>query len=1711
MLTSPALADPQKPPLTPQRATGTSPVEIAKAEAKEQNKRIEIPAYRTENSTIFANPDGKTLHMEMSTEPVRVMRNDVWEPIDTTLVMQGNMVKPRTAKSELALSNGGKTDLLTAITEPAKRDGKDAKVQLFAPAKLPAPRLSGSRAEYTSAYGDGIDLVVTATPTGFRQQIVIRQRPAKPLTLRVPVDLPEGFAFKTDSGKTELIRNNSKGKQEQVLDISTTMMLDAVAAEGSSGPDAGKVGQATTSLDKTEGGSTLVLTPDAGYLADPAVTYPVMVTAASSAWWEGTVASDTFVNNDAYPTSRDNQLLDRILAGKSNSGAVRWRSYIRFEDIPTGSLLRGGTVTNADLVLWNHLSNDCGKPVGSGITARRITSSWTPGSLTWDNQPTVTSTGANTETGAYSPDCTNGAASWAKKEWDLIHSVNAITQAWADGQPNYGFQLAAANESDITNWRRYRTTEYTICNGGILCEGQRHQPLLLVDFEPAIEQIQGFFIPGPTDGTPPTAGEVEAHLVDRADNPVLPELSAEQTRALREDAKQAFVQDSGFGFYPVEEVGREDWLAELDPDEAIYTPDRPVVVSTDPAANAIDVPTSAAIRVTFDKPISSPTFVLKDAAGTPVQGELTFQGPSMTFVSAQALALSATYTAEVSGAKDVEGNVMAAPYTWSFTTTTTAPVAGLVAAYGMNEGTGSSVGDASSKSNNGQARDTIWVPGKYEQAMSFNGASSWVTVNDAESLHLTNGATLSAWVKPTATGDWRAVVTKDHKAGASYGLYASNGSSLVSGMTFESHSDNGYVLFTGTNGAQLTYTRQTDGIYKRDSDPADASKVVEDSPTQFTHTDAHGVRTVFKAVNVSGSAPAHLFAGTATPEVAAVDESDSLELGVKFTVDQPGLITGVRFYKGPGNTGEHVGNLWTASGQNLATGTFADETASGWQTLTFAAPVQVVPGTTYVASYFAPAGHYSFNDNFFSTATDSPPLHAPATTEVHGGNGVYAYGASSQMPSGSYRGGNYWVDVEFVPNQGQPDPALPTVSTTHLFGAAAVPGSVASSDPDSLELGVKFTVDQPGFITGVRFYKGPGNTGEHVGNLWTASGQNLATGTFTGETESGWQTLSFAAPVRVTSGTTYVASYFAPAGHYGFDANYFATATDSPPLHAPATTEVYGGNGVYAYGTSSQFPISTYGGGNYWVDVNFASDLTRWVVSGEPVITAPSGGFLSEGATAETVQGTTELPLNQWSHIATTYDGSTARMYVNGNQVGEAAISGDLQLDDGALHIGGDTLWGEYFSGIIDEVRIYNIVQNAAQIQADMSTPIGDAAGLMRTASSDAQAVQAAAGREFPYDRISQEDCQNSRPSSDWTYRWNKNSFNVCYAGIIGEERKINEIRTGLWSARISIVVHTYVGYPNRTEARGMPGTDSRQMKVWIRVDRFSPGTFGTDAPSRPISVHVNNTNTCTSDKPNGISGTAVGWTLGQDRQITLTSPKSNFSAPDYIGYCGIQPSVYYPQTSEPEKRTGLLDDERVQFRCDSSPQVKYFSAGCVTWSLRPTWTLNGNEKRSEQVAAHIWKALYNSQETEPKFPGQTKRIPGRLNVFDRGCASMVGCLTRSTSDRKVAGSVAAQNYAVASKACDKLLTNGIRVPSCDEYPFASTHQGSAFAGINYSVAIVERSDNCSAGTKLKNWYIWNRILERDPFWVDVTPKGQTPPSTVTAPDGPDPLPECDS
>jgi hypothetical protein len=92
------------------------------------------------------------------------------------------------------------------------------------------------------------------------------------------------------------------------------------------------------------------------------------------------------------------------------------------------------------------------------------------------------------------------------------------------------------------------------------------------------------------------------------------------------------------------------------------------------------------------------------------------------------------------------------------------------------------------------------------------------------------------------------------------------------------------------------------------------------------------------------------------------------------------------------------------------------------------------------------------------------------------------------------------------------------------------------------------------------------------------------------------------------------------------------------------------------------------------------------------------------------------LSLNTWTYLAATYDGSKLRMYVNGALVRTTNVSGNIVETTGVLRIGGDSMWGEYFQGRIDEVRIYNQTLTQSQIQTDMNTPVPSAATLTAAA-----------------------------------------------------------------------------------------------------------------------------------------------------------------------------------------------------------------------------------------------------------------------------------------------------------------------------------------------------------------------------------------------------------
>jgi hypothetical protein len=141
----------------------------------------------------------------------------------------------------------------------------------------------------------------------------------------------------------------------------------------------------------------------------------------------------------------------------------------------------------------------------------------------------------------------------------------------------------------------------------------------------------------------------------------------------------------------------------------------------------------------------------------------------------------------------------------------------------------------------------------------------------------------------------------------------------------------------------------------------------------------------------------------------------SYEVGVKFTSSVSGLATGARFYKQTWMGGYlHVGHLWSSAGALLASATFTNESASGWQQVTFSSPVAIQANVVYIVSFSTGGGYFGITTSFFTNGgvTNGPLQALPGY--VTGGDGVYNRGGA--FPNVNAGGMNFWADVAFTPS-----------------------------------------------------------------------------------------------------------------------------------------------------------------------------------------------------------------------------------------------------------------------------------------------------------------------------------------------------------------------------------------------------------------------------------------------------------------------------------------------------------------------------------------------------------------------------------------------------------------------------------------------------------------------------------------------------------------------
>ncbi len=154
--------------------------------------------------------------------------------------------------------------------------------------------------------------------------------------------------------------------------------------------------------------------------------------------------------------------------------------------------------------------------------------------------------------------------------------------------------------------------------------------------------------------------------------------------------------------------------------------------------------------------------------------------------------------------------------------------------------------------------------------------------------------------------------------------------------------------------------------------------------------------------------------------------------------------------------------------------------------------------------------------------------------------------------------------------------------------------------------------------------------------------------------------------------------------------------------------------------------------------------------SSQPVASINIGGG------DKNLAGGSALAANSWVHLAATYDGVTERLYVNGNQVASKAQTGNMTVSGGALRIGGNSVWGEYFKGFIDEIRVYNRALTATEIKTDMNTAVATSSPPVLLVGDDPKT-----GTQTTTDTISKGTAKAFLKKADKTGRVTSLSVNV--------------------------------------------------------------------------------------------------------------------------------------------------------------------------------------------------------------------------------------------------------------------------------------------------------------------------------------------------------------
>ncbi|MET9467673.1 DNRLRE domain-containing protein [Streptomyces sp. NPDC006544] len=451
-----ALAAPVKPagkPKAPSKSAADTAVDIKSAvvAARLGGKRVEALSERTETSTTWVNPDG-TLTSELAAGPVR-FRDDAtheWRDVDLDLVQAADgSVGPKAHPRGLRLAKAG-AQKFSALADASKAAAPtdlvtlgtgEEQITLQWKGALPAPKLSGTKATYENAVPQG-DLVVEATRTGFEQFVEVKSRPGAGYSYTLPLRTMGLDVAQQPDGSLLFTDRKSKTTATMPAPTMWDATVDPVSGEHT------RRAKVDLKVVKAAGGVDLVLTPDAGFLADPKTAYPVTVDPSTSSL--GSLFDAYVQQGETVDWSNDTELDFGNPGTKNGDGTFRTaRSFITWNTAPISDAL----VSSAKLSLWNfHSGNTDCQPYPWEV--------WSAGAATtasrWTNQPAMATKYATSTQTKGNPGCTAAPDGWIDAD------VTSLVQTWASAKANSSSMgLRASSEAVTTQWKRVNSANAT--------------------------------------------------------------------------------------------------------------------------------------------------------------------------------------------------------------------------------------------------------------------------------------------------------------------------------------------------------------------------------------------------------------------------------------------------------------------------------------------------------------------------------------------------------------------------------------------------------------------------------------------------------------------------------------------------------------------------------------------------------------------------------------------------------------------------------------------------------------------------------------------------------------------------------------------------------------------------------------------------------------------------------------------------------------------------------------------------------------------------------------------------------------------------------------------------------------------------------------------------------------------------------------------------